>query len=171
MRKAQMEMIGLTVIVLLIAIGIFLAVSVFGNKDPLEMQKHYTNEELATNFLNTLLSGKLYVTSGDCSIDAENKVTLKDLLKDCVSPEESCGPPIHTFTRCTEAKNIIRDEILAKTLDTWNKPYRFTVTGGAEDIILPDGENKCVGKERDTPAIYPLPAGGETLTLKLEICD
>lgn len=78
-KKAQVEMMGLVIIVILITIGFFFAVSMNKTetkKTPLDV---FGDEQLSANFLITLLETQVQ----DCTT-LNGKVTLRDLAIDCV---------------------------------------------------------------------------------------
>ncbi len=158
-KKGQMEMIGLVVIVILIAVAmLFFAVFSF-NDEPIK--KVFTREGLAYSSMSAIMR-----TSVDCN--AVTPLSLgEDILEDCAAHAQPV-PSIH-FCNNQHSCDYFRDQtefLLQQSLGQWNKRYEFrsTVispfTQEPRDVIEPilserGGCPVTVGN-RDTSGLFPL---------------
>ncbi len=155
MRKAQTEIIGLVIIVILIALGMLFALQ-FAIKKPSAGKTQAVKEStLAANFLNALLS-----TTTEC-----NKRSIKELLQDCaVFGAINCGAE----SSCSYAHKAV-SEIIDSTLGKWNKKYALTIKDGQELSQFAFEKGSCLGEKE--AKVRPVPVGaGYQITLRLEIC-
>jgi hypothetical protein len=122
MRRAQAEIIGLVLIVLLIAIGFLLYVhfSITGNGGG--AQQSYETTQLGQSFINSLVKSK--VMCGDVSYSVE------DLVRDVAAGTTKCA--------AEEALDNFINDSLHATLDPWGINYRLVVVrkvGSSEETI------------------------------------
>lgn len=103
-KKSQIEMIGLTVIVIIVITGMLIATVYKVNKPAANPHKRYWNKELATN----LLIAMTHTNVLEC-----NNLTVRDLLQDCGSPFPRIN--CYDYTSCEVVNTTIRD-IINKTL-------------------------------------------------------
>ena len=155
LKKGQMEIMGLAIIVILLALAILFVVQFVILRQPTDIKKEFTHEQLAKNTANTML-----LTTTRC-----RDMPLKDLLEDCAEGGYIQCP---SGNSCTYSKDIIED-ILADTLEIWNKDYYLTVKVGSEDILLPFGK-PCPGEKTTSHPCCALPTGYGQLLLTLDIC-
>ncbi|MBW2973335.1 hypothetical protein KY346_03000 [Candidatus Woesearchaeota archaeon] len=155
-NKSQMEIMGLVIIVILVAIGMLFAVQ-FLLKKPAGRETAAVKEStIAANFLNAMLS-----TTTDCY----NR-NIRELLQDCALTGGTTRCPGQRNS-CDYAADQIRI-MLDKTLSTWNKDYYFSIKGapGVEAISF---GNSCPECEREAK-IHPVPVRpGFEIQLTLEI--
>jgi len=170
-KKAQMELMGLAIVVLLIAVGMFFAMKYTLFQKPPEIKNPYMQSELATTFVNTLL----LASTDECKA----YTTMKDLLGDCAAQElarQKCAleqkycSSGDCKTYC-EASDKIVDAILKDTLTEWGKSYTFEVYSDgqvgnyfAKDTCAPNAERGKAG-------LFPIPARHGTVNVKLSICS
>ena len=161
MKKAQTEIIGLAIIVILLILGLTFVVKFIINKEPTEFRKEFTQSELATNMLNTFLE----TTSEDCS-----GFSMTELLQDCgQSGSIFCGP-IKNKKSC----DYVEQEagiIFGSTLGEWNVGYEFKVFKKVGDDEVPLFNSlgpKCPGDKKSKT--FPIPTTSGTLFAKLDIC-
>ena len=171
-RSAQMEMIGLVIIVILITIGILFMAQFALKETP--AKKIFTRKGLATSTMSAIMK----TTVSDCSDSGEAPRIEIHLIEDCAIYRDvldysryRCGGR-HT---CEFLREFI-SERLAESLGTWDKRYEFSSKViGDTDPLFPDIESKWGGcpatKDRDTSSPYPLNIGGGFVESTLYICD
>ncbi len=159
-KKAQFEMIGLAIVVILIVLGMFIAIRLKMIEPPTNTQKEYAQTQLASNFLNTLI-----LTNTDCG-----DRLMRELLIDCADTGAINCPD--GKDSCKKADEIM-DKILSQTLVKWQKKYLLTLRKTENlKIGIDDKSSDCnKNMERSMPGIYyyNLPQQG-TLTVQLDLC-
>ena len=154
--KGQMEIMGLAIIVILIALGLLFAVQ-WMLKAPTTKQVQRAKESvLAANFMNTMLG-----TTTEC-----NQRTVRDLLQDCALTQGAtmCGEQ----SSCDYAHSVIQ-ELFDTTFKTWKVPYHFAIKGASPVESMDFGTKPCSGElEKKVHPVLVRP--GFELTLTLEIC-
>ncbi len=155
MRRAQMEIMGLAIIIILVMLGLLFAVQ-WLLKSPATKQTQTAKEaEFIGNFLSALPG-----TTTDC-----NKRNVGELLRDCALTQGAtkCGAQ----TSCEYAHDIIED-IIKATLEKWNYKYYFQITGASSVETIKFGK-ACAGAREKKE--HPLPVTpGFNIKLSLEIC-
>lgn len=108
-RKAQLEMIGIAIIVVIIVLG-FLFVIKSMAKPPSNVQAGFVRAHIAQDILNAM-----GISDANCG-----GIDMTELLKACVEGETEveCGKP------CTIFNDSVRD-ILRDTLQVQKLPYRL----------------------------------------------
>ena len=154
-KKSQMEIMGLVVIIILIAIGMLFAVQ-FLLKNPAGKPEAAVKESIvAANFLNSMLS-----TTTDCY-----GRTVRDLLQDCAltSGATDCSG----INSCDYVSSQI-EILLDRTISRWNKDYYFSISG-AYDVEQIKFGSPCPGEKE--AKVHPVPVRpGFEIKLALEIC-
>ena len=79
MRKGQMEIIGLAIVVVILLIGMVIALRFLVFKKPDSTRASFVSAELASNTINTFLE----TTAIDCS-----KTKMEELIQDCAQGTE-----------------------------------------------------------------------------------
>jgi len=162
--KAQMEIFGLVIIVILLAIGLLFAVVILTKTPTREVQQ--LKESLqAANFLNTMMG----TTSQGC-----NKRTVRELLQDCAIAGVENGQWIgaascETGNTCELAQDMI-SEMLNQTLGEWGKNYRFFVNGTQAVELIKTQSGPCSG-EREGSTRPEKVRPGLDIKLTLYICQ
>ena len=182
-RKAQTEMIGLVVIVILITLGMLFAAQFALKESP--QKKIFTRKGLSYSTMSTIMKTTVYEDNclGDFSIKINPQVG-KDLLEDCArnlayAPDGdslySCGNE-HS---CVFLEKFIT-KLLNETLGSWNKHYEFsavliqaTESDPKElfDSIKDDSSGGCSRKERDSSGLFPIHASTGLIQAELFLCD
>jgi hypothetical protein len=172
-NKAQMETMGLLVIVILVSLILFFVLSfTLKNKPSTVDTKDFTKTQAVSNFGTTMLE-----TTVKCKETPEDIRTIRALLTDCgFSHEISCEIKDETGNvvpadSCKAAKNEI-SKILNLTLNKWGYSYNLTVESGSIEVLaigsLPDGCDKAKSSSREET-----PFGTEhgTMLVAIKICD
>src|SRR3990170_4294913 len=115
LRKAQVEIMGVAIIVLLVSIA-FLFVISFQARSSSRAEKSpqatYGMEQLSTNFLAASLQ-----------TSACQKYTVEDLIVACA---KGTGQGCSSTDPCMEANETLQI-LLLRTLDAWNVGYQFGI--------------------------------------------
>jgi len=183
MKRAQMEIMGLAIIVILISIGMLFAIRFVVLKEPTEYKQEFTRSNTASNILNTLLK----TTTIDCY-----GLSFNALYQDCANNIEiECsytegGNPV-TKSSCDYVAEKT-EYIISQTLEEWHQGYDFKAytidpATGSEELLSydsntemqftssPTDEIVCTGVK--THKRYPIPinSAGQILYLTLDICQ
>jgi hypothetical protein len=156
MAKAQMEIMGLVIIVILLTLGLLLVVKFIVLKPESKIRQIQGESQLAANLLNSLLQA-----STSC-----NNQQIRALLQDCATSNQiTCnGEDACTFVNRTISY------ILEMTLIRWNKSFNLSASN--TDTNFAGGLNfhrgDCSG-ERESK-FSPIKAGGKTIVVDLELC-
>ena len=179
-RKGQMEIMGLVVIIILLAIGMLFTVSYMINRKPSEAKKTYTESQMASNILSAILK----TSTPQDKIDPLycDRADFTELLQDCATFET-----IYCYNSgmgsCRYAEYYI-SYMLNKTLGQYNKAYRFkawVVGAPSGETIIPTIINEqCddafIGSGRRYEAgrktkLSPIPLNPGTLMVQFDICS
>lgn len=156
-KKAQMEVMGLAIIVILISVGVLLVIQFSLNDNEKSSLESYSKTQLDANLLNALMR----TTAIDC-----NNRLLTSIFEDCASNPSS--PRIYCkggFTPSCVYLEETLNEIFDSTLVAWKKDFEFEAT--KTNILIKHGA--CTGNiERRQ---QPLPTDRGTMHIKLAICD
>ncbi len=162
MKKAQMEIMGLAIIVILISAAMLFTIRFVVLTEPSTYKKEYMQTELGYNILSTLFK----TTVPDC-----NNRNFEELYRDCAidpdNPQISCDD---WSTSCAYI-NKATDDILNDTLGKWNIGYEFIAKTKTTPIpIVRLGSCPTVKKHKSYP--IPIDSTGENiLSVTLDICD
>ena len=172
-NKSQMEIMGLAIIIILVALAMLFVVQFVVLRQPSDIRKTFTHKELASNTVNTLLS-----TTTDC-----RELPVSQLLKDCIEgPFIDCDPPCifdaeantmtcpkeSGLTSCDHAE-MLTQQILENTLEEWNKDYYLTIK--TENInVIPAFGSACPGEKITSSPCCILPTGAGPMIVNLDIC-
>ncbi|MFH2027594.1 MAG: hypothetical protein ABIJ08_00510 [Nanoarchaeota archaeon] len=164
MRKAQMEMLGLALIVILISVGMLFVIK-FAILDQVpDHKQQYTESELASNFISTLLQ----TTNPGC-----RGLRYTELLQDVAEkspfgPYMMCVPGYDTKTYLIT--NITA--ILNRTFDSRKITYNLSLIKNNQFNITPSFGKGCRGSKTQKEFAVPVGASGaETLFIKMDICS
>jgi hypothetical protein len=176
-NKAQMEIIGLVVIVILLTLGMLFLAMFALNEDT--SKKIFTRKGLATSTATALLK-----TNVECTQFNGEKVSPylgKDVLEDCAKNYDSPFCTIYSCNNqhCCAYFNETTKQFLNSTLGKWNKKYEFEaklIYKQATPITLSVIKSKKGGcpktKPRDTSGLNPLTVeGGGLIETILYLCD
>lgn len=158
MKRAQMEVMGLAIIVIIISISMLFIVSFFVLKKPATYKEEYTKTELASNMLSTLMR---------TTMDGCRGMSMEEIYASCArdpsNPEISCNA---THNSCQFLNSTTRS-LLNNTLGRWSMGYELHAIARTEILKI----GRCPGAKKQKG--YPIPIGavGENLQVTLDICD
>ena len=162
MSKGQMEIFGLVIIVILLAIGLLFAVIILTKTETREVARVKESVQ-AANFLNTMMG----TTSQECA-----KRTVRELLQNCA---------VNTYedaTRCEEqtGKNTCQmaeymiAQMLSETLGKWGKQYTFYINGTESVEQIQINTTACKGERQGSSRPEKIRPGLD-VTVTLHICQ
>jgi hypothetical protein len=161
-NKAQTEIFGLVIIVILLAIGLLFAVVILTNTPTTEVARVKESVQ-AANFLNTMMG----TTSVGCG-----KRSVRELLQNCaVATKDWVGATVCEDGRNTcELAEVMMRQMLQQTLGKWGKNYRLYLNGteAVEEISIEQGP--CEGEREGSTRPEKIRAGLD-ITLTLHICQ
>lgn len=157
-KKSQLEMMGLVVIVIIIAMALLFVIQFVLTKQPSTLKKTYTYTELAANTLNAITKTN--------AVGCKNQ-EITQLLQDCASSGGYRGQIIcdDGTDSCLYVNRTIGD-MLDNTLKKWNKAYNFT----ADKTFISITNGDCQGERQQKVYPIPLPGGSEPMLVTLSIC-
>jgi len=171
-KRSQMEIMGLTVVIILIAVAMLFVVGKMVNRPQSETIKSYLDQEIAANMLNSLLK-----TSTE---DACRGADFTELFQDCASNYPGyirCKP--NNEPSCQYLENMINNTILKNTTTKWKIPHRILAwVEGQEDspildLIYQDCTPEQIGYlyEGIEAKLAPIPTDVGTLNIEFDICS
>lgn len=154
-KKSQMEILGLSIVIVLILVATIFIVRFLVVKAPVDYRKGFVSAELASNMLNTFLK----TAARECS-----QLTMTELLQDCAqaksivcdNDQDSCQ-----YVGST-AQNIF-----SRTLNKWNVKYEFKAYVDATSPLITVGVS-CQADKRSK--LFPIPINGASMYTQLDIC-
>jgi len=168
-KKAQMELLGVAVIVVFLALGIYLVVKFNITQPQSNTKASYTSSQLSSNMISSIIT----TTTANCT----NKDML-DILIDCADygPAGSiiCNENnVGYQNKSCEYFNATMNQSLNNTLDEWGQSYIFNVTttaGSSIQQVWSKSMGNCTG-ERKTSS-YPFPTNVKgTMLIRLDMCS
>jgi len=161
MKKSQMEIMGLAIIVILLTLGVLFVIQFVVLKEPSDVKKTFTKTQIAANMLNSILK----TTSKECYGN-----TMTQLLQDCANYNENPAGLIiceNGIDSCEYANSTI-EYIFDNTLVEWGgQSFYFSALVEPNSIILEQG-SECAG-ERESKQSF-IKAGQAILTIRLDLC-
>lgn len=151
-KKAQMEILGLAIIVVLLIMGVLFAVRIALLNNTEEYRSDYLNTQLAANTLNTLL-----LTTTEC-----RGLQVKELLQDAAKaqPSITCsGMPSKSFVQS------VTQNILGATLGQELKKQYYLKAVVQNAIVISAGSEKQDSERERKSYFLPTDAGVMTITL------
>lgn len=154
-KKAQTEIIGLAIVVILLIIGMTFVIRFMISNEPVDYKKQFTQAEIASNMLNTFLKSN----SKDC-----NGLTMTELLQDCAQAKSIFCE--NGKVSCDYVKEAA-GSIFGQTLEQWKADYELKVFLQENNPIFTLGRICPASKKSKT---FPLPTNVGTLFVKLDVC-
>lgn len=170
LKKGQMEMIGLVVIVLLVTIA-FLFLTQFALSDNSDTH-FFGRKQLATS----TLFGILQTTLQGCRPDESQLLTIGALLQDCaVNREGNFGYVCKGKYSCDFLNTDLLPTLFAGSLDTFKQRYELKsilVRDPEQPLVSLFGDGGCKGRKNvDTSGDFPLSSEVGLVNTVLLICD
>ncbi len=136
-KKAQMEMLGIAVVIIIILIGAMFFFVLMAPGSERSVVVSVARTEIGANTINTLLK-----TTTNCK-----KLTISELIADCVDGAAvSCG----IDDSCGYVKSVI-SRILDQTLTAWGMDFQFDVLkqegNDFSSVGINLGTGMCVTKD------------------------
>jgi hypothetical protein len=174
-KKAQMEIMGLVIIVLLISIGMVFLIKFGADQD--DSKSVFTRKGLAYSTM-----GAIFKTTAECKNDifgTQYPEIGKELLEDCAlnkglsatSCTYQCGGQ-----HCCDFFDDTILELLDLTLGKQFRTYEFKAElvrsiGSDAESISTVNEDICKGKEKDTSKPFPIDTQVGTVNTILYVCS
>ena len=177
-KKAQVEIIGLVIIVVLISLGmLFMAIFTLKNNP---QEKIFTRKGLAYSTMSTIMK----TTISDCSSQIQGLAPQlgAHLIEDCAEHNnegESYVYPCRGVDGVDQGTCLFLNttiyHLLSATLGTWNKNYEFSSNlipfqGNPVHLVLLKSKKGCPG-ERDSSGLFPLHSERGFVENVLYVCD
>ena len=153
-KKSQVEIMGLIVIVILLAVAMIFVLQFTISRRPATI-KTYSHAEIAENMLTAMLQ-----TTTDC-----DGFTISELLKKCAEPI----PEHQIYCDCLD-ETI--NNILSNTLDEWNIEYRLSAKIEPGQVFINRSDSlpdSCQGERRT--ATHILSAAGQIMRIRMDVCS
>ena len=149
-NKAQMEILGVALIVVIVVIGLFF--TMFSKPKTFDSKEDVLDSQLAQSLLNAMLQS-----------ETECGNQLSAVIEDCYKRNTLCKDS------CRYVHEKVAD-IFNETLDKWGKPYRFyTDRKGERKIIL---EKDCTqSSAKSTSGLAFLNYKSDTIVITLDLCS
>jgi hypothetical protein len=154
-KRAQMEILGLAIVIVLLTLVGLIAVKFFINKEPSAERKTFIESELASSFLKTIMT-----TSTGCK-----KTNFAELLSDCALLRSINCPGGDS---CAYASEKIT-KLLNNSLGAQGKYYNFSVNTNPPRAITNYPREFSPKTVKSKPFLLPLNPG--TLVVRLDIAD
>lgn len=154
-QTAQMEIMGLALIVVLVAVGLLFLIALNIGKKPAKELSRYEQTKMANSFVLAFLK------TSACNVSIEN------VVYDCFTTKTLNCPRF--MDSCEFLKNTT-DIILNRTIKQWGYMYNLSFIGNSKTISV---VYKGCNKTREAPGIQPLPLypyPGNVI-VRLELCE
>jgi hypothetical protein len=176
MKKAQTEMLGIAIVVILISIGIlFIVANALKSSTGTEQKREFSEKQLATNILGSILQ-----TSTNCQNDR-----ISTLMMDCGKPsvfrdcpdDDVGGAHIHYQGDVCQYLEDIIAAMLNQTMGKWNKKYQLLAYESQLDIKINVTHRigECLaggtGLQYVQKEYYYLPLYPGTMTVEISLCS
>lgn len=177
-KKSQMEIIGLVIIVILIALGMLFMAQFALKGDP--KKKIFVRKGLAYSTMGALMKTDILCKDYGLSskIDTKYLAIGEKLVDDCAG---SFADTSRSTFMCDNQHSCVFlgetvADLLNQTLGKWNKHYEFksNLVYGTKVILLvnvTDSSGKGCPGERDTSGLFPFNTPSGIVENVLYVCD
>ena len=158
-KRAQLEIMGLMIVIILIIVGVLFAVRFVITKPAATTKQDYTRSQLTSNFGIALLQA----TTKDC-----RGVDMTELLSDCAEFQSiTCDNGMRS---CVYANSTIRF-ILNQTLNSWRVKYHVKAFTKPQFPLIDINSSGCHDNLPGNSEEFFLPTDVGLLTVKVFICS
>jgi hypothetical protein len=165
-KRSQMEVLGLTVVILLMAVAMLFVVNKMINRPVSDARQSYLNDEIAANMLNSLLKTS---TGGDC-----RGADFTELFQDCAA-YFSMGGSIRCkpddIPSCDYLIDKINNTILRNMTVKWRIHHVFLAQVDGQKNPLLEFSYNCSLEDVGVPKWSPIPTDVGTLMIGFKICS
>lgn len=164
-KKAQMEIFGLMIVVILLIIGVLFAVKFVVLKKPPEVKESFSRAQLTSNLGLALM---------DSSTSNCRGTAIRDLMIDCAEwPEMGGTITCDDGSLSCEYLDSAVENILNQTVDVWRVKYEIKAGTSAneEDQIFYFNNRECTDDVPGQSESFFLPTNRGLLTMKIFICE
>jgi len=164
MKKAQVEIVGLLLIVILISFVLIFAIK-YMSEPPNDVTNRYKAKDLSSSFVGAMLN-----SNSGCTDDT----LMSKVLIDCVK-HSSIGGSNELICQgnrktCEYAEDVL-DDMLTGTLDAWNRDYEFIIVDHQNQRIIERHSADAKPRANVIPFIQPLPIDTSgSRSLKIILC-
>lgn len=154
-REAQMEILGLAIVVIIILVAMMFVVRFFLIQQPPDYRKPFVSSEMASNMINSFLK----TAAPQCSF-----LTMTELLEDCAQSNAivcSNGKDSCIYVKSTA------EAIFEETLEEWRIKYGFLAYTDKDNPLIELGEG-CTGERRSK--LFVIPTSTAPVYVYLELC-
>lgn len=158
-KKAQLEVLGLVIVIILIVLGILFAIRFVITKPVSETKQEYTRSQLTSNFGIALLQS----STANC-----RGIDITELLTDCA---EFQAITCDDGRRSCEYANETIIYILNQSLDTWNVKYHLKIFTEPRFPMINLSSRGCRDNLPGNSEDFFLPTDVGLLTIRVFICS
>ncbi len=159
-KRAQMEILGLTIVIILIMLGVLFAIQFVIKKPAPDLRKSFVRTQLASNMLNAMLG-----TNTECE-----GATITELLQDCATTQTMyCTTQAGFSGNSCKYAEAAMGTMFKETVTKWNFDFNFSIQGPAGVSAIRFEKGDCSGEKQTK--LHPIPTRSGTVTLRLELCD
>jgi hypothetical protein len=165
-RKAQIEIVGLLIIVVMVSFMLLLVAKALVTKPPSPVSDYAPQSE-ASSFMNAML-----MTSSFCTEDTD----VSNLVKNCAqSPETGGSLTCTNGSRSCEFLDGILGQMLGNSFDSMKKNYEFVIKTANNEVIYSRNCSKQNHCTTYAPAkaytwTQPLPTDAPGMDVTLMMC-
>lgn len=165
-RKAQMEIMGLVMIIILILVGMLFFIRFGVLKQQKNVRKIFIQTELASNILTSMVKTSTY--------ECKDGTDIGILLKDAATTQSiDCSGGGYFGESSIEFANSTIQEMLGRTLGAWGFNYDFNVikiTDTGREYLLNITRVGCINATSVQAAYQPIPLNPGTLIIAIKVC-
>lgn len=161
-RKAQMELMGLMIVVILLIIGVLFAVKFVVLKEPDTTRATFTRTQLASNLGMSMLESSTASCRG---------TAIKDLLMDCGGrPGGTITCPPSGLSSCVYVNKTLVN-MLNETLVEWNTKFEAKAYVHKGSNIFYFNNLDCTDRKPGESESFFLPTDSGLLKFQIYICE